>query len=230
MIWQPLLVAVLLVVGQCAVLWSLTCGDVSVATPIMGSKIILVALFSTVIAGVAVPLHLWMAAGLSTVAIAILNRSPTGAHHHLTLTVLGALLAAAAFALFDVLVMLWSPAWGAGRFLPLVMGLGALLSCAFFPLFEGPLRQLPRTSRPVLLAGSVFVALQGLLLITTVAVFGNATAVNVVYSTRGIWSVLLVWWFGRRLGSEEGDRGRQVLGWRLIGAALMTVAVISVFL
>jgi drug/metabolite transporter (DMT)-like permease len=35
-LWQPAVVALLLVVGQCASLWALTRGDVSVATPVLG--------------------------------------------------------------------------------------------------------------------------------------------------------------------------------------------------
>jgi hypothetical protein len=60
-------------------------------------------------------------------------------------------------------------------------------------------------------------------------VFGDATAVNIVYGTRGLWSVLLVWLAGRWLGSDEGSRGATVLGGRLAGAALMTAAVVVVF-
>lgn len=230
MLWQPAFVAVLLVLGQCASLWALTRGDVSVATPVMGAKIILVAFFTTGVAGVRVPLNLWIAAGLSTLAIGIIHLNPKGRHHDLTLTVMGALVAAGAFALFDVLVMAWSPAWGAGRFLPWVMGLALAYSLAFVPFFRAPFRAIPRSSWPFLLGGSVLIGLQGLLLIGTVAVFGDATAVNIVYGTRGLWSVLLVWMVGRRIGAEEGGRGARVLGWRLAGAGLMSVAVVAVFL
>ncbi len=228
-IWQPAAVALLLVAGQCASLWALTRGDVSVATPVLGAKIILVAFFTTVVAGQSVPPQLWGAAILGTLAIGLLNRGPAGRHHDLMLTILGSLLAAVAFALFDVLVMIWSPAWGAGGFLPLMMGLAGLYSLAFIPLFGESQRKVPRTIGWVLLGGAVLVALQGLLLITTIAVFGDATSVNIVYGTRGLWSVLLVWLAGRWLGSEESDRGASVLGGRLAGALLMTAAVVVVF-
>ena len=228
-IWQPAVVAMLLVVGQCASLWALTRGDVSVATPVLGAKIILVAFFTTAVAGQRVPPQLWGAAILSTLAIGLLHRGPAGRHHDLMLTIVGALVAAVAFALFDVLVMTWSPAWGAGRFLPLMMGLAGLYSLAFIPLFRKPLRTVAHPVGWVLLGGAVLVALQGLLLITTIAVFGDATAVNIVYGTRGLWSVLLVWLAGRWLGSDEGSRGATVLGGRLAGAALMTAAVVVVF-
>ena len=227
--WQPAVVAALLVLGQCAALWALTLGDVSVATPVMGAKVILVAVFTTVIAGMEVPLKLWLAAFLSAAAVGVLNRGGRGRHHDLTLTVVGSMVAAVAFALFDVLVMDWSRTWGAGRLLPLSMGLAAVYSVAFVPLFRAPLRSVPRPVRPLLFGGAFFIGLQGVLLITTLGVFGDATAVNIVYGTRGVWSVVLVWVFGRHLGALEGAQGSRVLGWRLAGAGLMSTAVVVVF-
>jgi drug/metabolite transporter (DMT)-like permease len=229
MLWQPATVAALLVVGQCAALWALTRGDVSVATPVMGAKVILVAFFTTVVAGLEVPLQLWLAAVLSAMAIGILNQHPQGRHHDLTLTVLGSVAASVAFALFDVLVMAWSPVWGAGRLLPLSMGLAAVYSLAFIPLFGTPLRHIPRSVWPLLLGGAFFIGLQGLLLITTLGVFGDATAVNVVYGTRGVWSVAVVWLFGRQLGATEVEQGSRTLRRRLVGAGLMSAAVVAVF-
>lgn len=229
-LWQPAVVAALLVLGQCASLWALTRGDVSVATPVMGAKVILVAFFTTVVADMEVPLRLWLAAILSTVALGVINRGPTGRHHDLMLTVIGAMVAAAAFALFDVLVMAWSPAWGAGRLLPLSMGLAAVYSLAFVPLFRVPLKAVPRSAWWLLLSGAFFIGVQGLLLITTLALFGDATAVNIVYGTRGVWSVVLVWVLGRQLGAAEAGHGSKVLGWRLAGAGLMSAAVVAVLI
>lgn len=47
--WQPLLVAVLSLGGQTLTFYSLQRGDVSIATPVLGLKIILVAVFTTLL-------------------------------------------------------------------------------------------------------------------------------------------------------------------------------------
>jgi drug/metabolite transporter (DMT)-like permease len=226
--WQPAVVALLILIGQCLTLVSLMRGDVSVATPVLGAKVVLVAFFTTAIGGQAVPSKLWVAAALSTLAIGLLNWSGGGRHHDLALTVGSAFLAATAFALFDVLVMSWAPAWGAGRFLPIMSGFTACYSVALLPLAREPMRLATPRVWQWLIAGSVMVALQGVVLVTTVAVFGDATAVNIVYSARGIWSVVLVWIAGTWMGAEA-LRSNRVLGGRLVGAALMSVAIISVF-
>ncbi len=229
-LWQPMAVGALLVVGQCASLWALSRGDVSVATPVMGAKVILVAMFTALVADVVVPFRLWVAAGVSTLAIGVLHWGSRGRHHDLGMTVLGSLVAAVAFALFDALVMFWSPVWGAGRLLPLSMGMGAVASVVFVPFFRGSLASVPRVAWGLVFVGGGCIGFQGLLLIGTLGWFGDATAVNIVYSTRGVWSVLMVWLVGRQLGAVEAERGRSVLRWRLAGAALMCGAVVSVFL
>jgi drug/metabolite transporter (DMT)-like permease len=227
-LWQPAIVALLLLIGQCLTFVALTRGDVSVATPVFGVKNVLVAFFTTLLLSQTVPLKLWIAAALSTVAVALLNSTARGRHHDLGLTVLCAILASGSFALFDVLVQKWSPAWGAGRFLPIMNGFAALYSFLLIPLFRAPLRTVEPRVWPWLLGGAMLIALQGVLFISTIAVFSNATAANIVYSVRGVWSVLAVWWFGRWLGSREQDLSRRTMAWRLAGAGLMTAAIIAV--
>lgn len=151
-LWQPALVAVLFVAGQIFTILALSRGDVSVATPVLGAKTIFVAWFTTLLLATRLPWQLWCAAGLSFAAIALLHQAPrassttgaaaTDADHHdrrLGQTLLFSLLAAGAYALFDVLVQKWSPVWGLGRFLPIVLGFSAVMSLGFVPFFQAAL-------------------------------------------------------------------------------------------
>ena len=58
-----------------------------------------------------------------------------------------------------------------------------------------------------------------------IGAFGDATAVNVVYSSRGLWSVLAVWWIGHWFQNDEQHLGPAVLRLRLWGAGLMLAAI-----
>lgn len=223
--WQPAIVAVFFILGQTFTFVSLTRGDVSVATPVLGVKIILVALFTTLLLAGGVGVKLWLAAGLSTAAIALLNFGGGGRHHHVGRTIVSAVLAAASFALFDVLVQKWAPPWGVGRFLPVMLWFVAVLAVVFVPLFNAPLREIPRGAWPWLLGGCGFIALQSVLFVSYLAKFGNATAANVIYSSRGLWSIVAVWLVGHWFHNAEQHLGRRVLWWRLIGAALMLAAI-----
>jgi drug/metabolite transporter (DMT)-like permease len=229
LLWQPAIVALLFVAGSVLNFISLDRGDVSIATPVLGIKIILVAILSTLINREHLPLQLWLAAGLSTTAIALLNRTRATHHHHVTSTILAAGSSAASFALFDVLVQRWAPAWGLGRFPPTMLGLVALFAVTLVPRFPAPLRAIPGSAWPWLLAGSLIMAVQALIFIGTVAWFGHATTANVIYSSRGLWSVALVWIIGHWFHNTEQQLGSGILRWRLVGSAMMLVAIGLVF-
>ena len=239
LLWQPALVAVLFVAGQVFAVLALSLGDVSVATPVLGAKTIFVAWFTTLLLATHLPWQLWGAAGLSFGAIILLNRTPrpdatTAEQDHplhrrrLGQTLLFSLLAAASYALFDVLVQKWSPAWGVGRFLPIMFALSAMMSLAFLPFIREPWREVPRIAWPALAAGSFFMALQSFAFVSGVAMFGDATAMNVVYSARGVWSVVAVWLIGHWFANTEAQHGRSVFRRRLAGAALMTSAIVLI--
>ena len=227
-LWQPVLIAALYVVAQALTMMALSWGDVSVATPVMGMKVIFVALLVTLIVGDRLTADIWAAAGMSAAGIALLNVGGPGrgGRRKLALTVAASLAAAACYATFDVLVRAWAGAWGVGRLLPAIMGVAAVLSLGLWPLFEGPLGATPRAARRALLLGSALVGLQALLLVRTLGLYADTTRINVVYNARGLWSVLAVWLVGHWWGNTERHGGRAVFAWRLGGAALLLAAIV----
>ncbi len=224
--WQPVTLAALLVIGQLTSFFAMARGDVTVATPVFGMKTVIVGMLTVVLLGIPLSARLWTAAILSSTSIVLLTLSPGGSRRRIGASLVGGLTAASFFALFDVLVQKWAPRWGAGRLVPMVAILAALMSVAFVPMFSAPLSRIPRAALKPLLGGSVFVSMQAIMLIMSVAVFGDATSVNIVYATRSMWTVVAVWWIGHWFRSTEQGLGLKVLSWRLAGAGLMTVAVV----
>jgi drug/metabolite transporter (DMT)-like permease len=222
--WQPPLAAVLFFGGQIFTLLALNTGDVSVATPVLGLKILLVALLATVLIGDPISSRLWTAAALSSVAIALLNLSPAHPHSRVGRTILLAGLGAASYACFDVLVQKWSSGWGTGRFLPVAMSCAVLYSLAL------PNRRDARPYTPLLLAGASCFAIQGLMFITSISIWRQATSANVLYSSRGLWSVVAVWAIGHWFENREQHLGARVLVWRFVGAILLMAAIVMVLL
>jgi drug/metabolite transporter (DMT)-like permease len=238
--WHAPFAALLFYAGQILTLLALNTGDVSVATPVLGLKIVLVAVLVTVLIGDPISARLWTAAALSSVAIALLNLSPGHAHRRVGTTIALSALGATSYACFDVLVQKWSPAWGTGSFLPIVMTCAALYS---LPLRRFDVRRLglsdpahaasPGPSGPPympwLLAGAMCFAMQGLTFITSVSIYRHATVANVLYSSRGLWSVVAVWAIGHWFENREQHLGAKVLAWRFIGAILLMAAILMVF-
>ena len=230
-LWQPASIAALFVLAQTLTMLAFNRGDVSVATPVMGTKVLFVAALVTLIVGDPIIADYWLSAAMSAAGIALLSLRGKDDperphHHHLPLTIIASLSAAACYALFDVLVRKWSPAWGVSRLLPAIMGLAALMSLALLPLFEGPLHRYPRGARGPLLLGSLLLGLQALFLVRTLGLHPDTTRINIVYNTRGLWSVAAVWLVGHWWANTERHVGRTTFLYRLAGAALLLIAII----
>lgn len=236
--WQPPAAATLFFSGQVFTLLALNTGDVSVATPVLGLKILLVALLSTVLIGDPIGVRLWTAAGLSSLAIALLNIDRGHAHSRVGRTIFLAALGAASYACFDVLIQKWSADWGTGRILPIAMVTAAVYSVPLRYFSRGLVRSadlqvsegVGRSYTPWLIAGAAAFAVQGMMFITSVSIWRQATSANVLYSSRGLWSVLAVWGVGHWFTNREQHLGARVLVWRFIGAILLMAAIAMVLL
>ena len=223
--WQPAVVAVIFLLGQVTMFLAITRGDVSVAAPVMGVKVIFVALLSSLLRVGEVPLAWWIGAGLSTLGVALLNFGGGGAHRRVGGTVALTALSASLYSLSDVLVQKWAPAWGAGNFFPPMFLLVGVYSFALLAFARGGFRDLRAGAWRWVGLGAGCNALTNGGIALTLGIWGNATAVNIVYSTRGLFSVIIVWWVGHWFTSLEQHAGRGVLLTRLAGALAMLAAV-----
>lgn len=224
--WQPLFVALLYVAGQVLTLTSLSQGEISVAAPVLGLKIVFVPIFLWLLGAGLLPVSTWLACLGATLAVMLLNSTDgAGARGKVLFSIVTATSGAAAFALFDVCVQLWSPAWGRGAFLPVMMGMSTLLSFALFPFFKQPLRAIPRAAWPTLLGAAGLIAVQAVAIVASVAFWERVAVSNVVYSTRGLWSLLAVWLLGRYLGASDSSLTPRVFTLRAAGALLLFASI-----
>jgi len=231
MSWQPALVALLYLTGQTCTVIALTQGDVSVAGPVLALKILAVALIVSLAFDEQLPALVWTSVVMATVGVALLNLGGKPEDRRRAIrTAIFALIAATAFATFDVFLQQWASSWGAVRFLSIMFMMTALASLSFIPAFNGRIRDIPRAAWPWVGAGVGMIGIQSLIFGSTVAIFGHATECNVVYSVRGLWSVAVVAIAGRWLGSQEAQLARSVLFTRFLGATLMLVSIILLVL
>ena len=223
--WQPAASGLLFLVAQVVMFLAITRGDVSVAAPVMGLKVILVALLSSVLLVGDIPLQWWIGAGLSTAAVGLLNLGGGARHRRVGQTILLTSLSAVLYALSDVLIARWAPVWGRGNYFPPLFLAVGLYSFVLLRFAKGPLFAVTKQAWRWVLPGAGFNALTNGGIAFTLGTWGNATAVNIVYSSRGLFSVLLVWLAGHWFSSTEGQVGRAVLVYRMICAAAMVAAI-----
>ena len=229
MLWQPGIIAVLFFLGLTFTFLAVERGDVSIATPVLGVKVVLVAVLVTLITKTQLGLSVWCGAVLAMLGIALIQWTGRADKSRMWFTIAFALLAASSFATFDVLVQSWAPAWGPGRFLPITYAMVGAFSLALAPWVNWAALKDQRVRR-LLFPGSLLVALQAVCIVFTLAAFGDAARVNVVYSMRGIWAVGLAWAAAKLWGGAEAELSRSMLTTRVLGAITLTVAVVIVIL
>ena len=227
--WGALLAGTSLFIGRLCAIRALAHGDLSHATPLLGTKTVFVAILTSLFLDEPITSGLMAGAILTSVAVALLSISPKEKSwwpkRFDRITTGWALLAAFFFALTDITVQKFARSLGIGWFQPLMFATLVLLTpLLFLPEFR-QLRPssllLPPASRMGSLVGSAVIGFQTSLVILVIGLFGHATATNVIYAARGLWAVLLEGAAGG--GTASGDR--RVLALRLTGATLLLAAV-----
>ena len=223
----PPVCSVLFFLGQVGTFRALAGGDVSVATPVLGSKVVLTAVGSALLLPGAVPGRFWLGAALCSAGVGLLGLGDGGKKKGAGRAVGWGLAAAASFSLTDVIVAKVAPHIGLAVFGPLMMAGVAMLSVLVLPMWAwGGLAT--GVGRGWLIWGVGLIGVQALGVLSGIVISGDPIGVNVVYALRGLWSVGLVVWVGRWVGNREAGLPGRVMGMRAVGAGLLFLAVWAV--
>jgi drug/metabolite transporter (DMT)-like permease len=225
-IYKPLIMGIAFFAGTWLTFLGIKRGDVSLVTPIMGTKVVFVAIGVVLLTGKEISPALWIAAVLTPLGIFVTGLTDLKKGKHLFFTVLVTLASAAFFGLCDVLVNWWAGDFGAVSFLAVGTLLVALLSLVMW-LFQGqPTLRMPKSGAGWAWSAALFIGLQAMLIGLSLSFFDDATGINVVYASRALWVIVLVVVFGTFLGNtEHRDNGKGFL-WRVIGTVILTAAII----
>ena len=222
----PVVCGLLFFAGQVMTFRAIAAGDASVSTPVLGTKVLFVALFTVAVAGSPLPTVWWWASLMASTGIALISYVRRGSGGGVLPSVLWALGAAALFGLTDVLVQKGVPSAGYARFAPLMFGVTGILSLLYVPLLRSKsaraTRGGPSSPGMWLLAGSLVLGVQSLALYSSIGLYGNAAFTNILYGSRCLWSVVLVWLAGiilREGGVREVSHG--VMARRCAGAMML---------
>lgn len=227
LLWQPAIIGGLFLAGQLFTFLAVDRGDVSIAAPVLGIKVLIVPAVSPLFVDEEFSARIWFAAAIAVVGIGFVQARDESVQRSRILASVGfALLAACSMTLFDLLIQRWAPAWGAGFFLPIAFGFAAVISLAFVGLADRPSELRDRNSLRPLAIGSALMAVQAIGMTVTLGLFGDATRVNIVYSLRGFWGVLLTWILAGHLAESDTATGHRTMAMRLIGAVLIGVSVV----
>lgn len=230
--WQAALVGLSFVLGQLFTYLAFRYGDVSVATPVFGVKVIIVAAMLAWLAGEQISGRVWLGAIFAAIGVGVIQagaRSAGSAElttRRAVLTIVPALLAGISLSFFDAGLQIWGKRWGASLFLPPMFISTGILSGSFLPWIDRParLREL-QVLRP-LVTGTLLMAIQAISMSWSLSRYGDATRINIVYALRGLWAVLLAWGLARLFGGAEAGYSLRIMLLRLAGACLLTASVL----
>ena len=227
LLWQPAIIGGLFLAGQLLTFLAVAHGDVSIAAPVLGIKVLIVPAASHFFVDEELSAKIWIAAAIAVIGIAFVQtRDATVDRSRIVASVGYALLAACSMTLFDLLIQRWAPSWGAGYFLPIAFACAALFSLAFVPWADRPADLRRLGVLPLLAGGALFMSVQAIGMTVTLGLFGDATRVNIVYSLRGLWGVLLTWLLARHVNTSGSGASHRTMVMRLIGAVLIGISVV----
>jgi len=213
-------------VGQVFTFLALSRGDVSVATPVLGAKVIFVALYSAALGTEKIGPSMWLAVLLTAGATALLGSGgPHTQRDAVVRSILYGLTAAAFYAATDIVQLLWVREWGITHYLPTMFYAVSALSLTLLPVILRDRREVSGASWRWMVGGSAVLGCQAGGVTLSIITIG-ATATNVLYNSRGLWSVMLVWTIGHWFGNAERGHGRAVMLRRFCGSLLLLAAIV----
>jgi drug/metabolite transporter (DMT)-like permease len=228
--WHAAVFGIGFLLGQLFSYFAFRYGDVSVATPVFGVKVIMVAVIAAVSAGDPIAPQVWLGAVLATIGVMLVQSGITLQGHRdrrrAVLTVVLALAGAASLSVFDVGLQVYGRPWGATRYLPVLFGATCGFSACVLPWCDRPRTLHKQRALLPVLAGSLLIATQAVTMSYSLSSFGDATRINIVYALRGLWAVLLAWILARFFGGGEARQSVRVMLSRLLGAVLLTASVV----
>lgn len=224
-------IALTFVAGQVFTYFAFQFGDVSVATPVFGVKVLIVAVVLAFLAGEQTGDHIWIGAVLAAAGVGCIqiggsgDQRQTRSASRTLLTIMLALLAACSLTLFDVGLQVWGQQQGATAFLPPMFICTGALSLLLLPWVDRPADLRGTGAFPPLLVGTILMALQAISMAWSLSRYGDAARINIVYALRGLWAVAFTWLMTRLPGQNQNSLTGRILLLRLMGALLLTSSV-----
>jgi len=233
-VYRPLGMSACFYLAGLATVVAIRYGDVSLVTPVMGTKVVFVALGSVLALGHSLPPSLIFAAVLTTSGIIVLGIPDMKMGQNFGKTLALALTSAGLFGACDLMVQTWAPEFGRLTFIAVTSNGVALISLA--QILESHIRKQkpfvwPAGSHRFWIWMAAFLTgLQAVMVGISLASFNDATGINVVYASRGMWAIAFVGLIGGWFGNFERSSSGKLYIFRVLGTIMITTAIVMAVL
>ncbi len=221
-----LFISFLFFLGQVFNCMAIYKGDVSVVTPIMGIKVVFVGILGSFLLTDEHSATVWLGTILATAAIFLMRGSGKAERKRLLPSIILGLVSALSFAAFDICMQRYGTSLGYAEIVSSIFSMTFVWSLMLIPLFKSPLTFVTKSTWGWLAVGGVLHNINAFILAFVLTTYGQATKVNIVYSSRAFWSILFVWLIGHWFMNEERKQGKKTLILRILGSCLLGAALI----
>lgn len=223
-LWKPLIIGVFFALANYTTFLCAHYGEVSLMTPIMGVKVLLVFAAASVIAGVACSPIMLAAGVMCCVAVFIMGFDKSSlVGGKLLPTVALALATCTFYALCDVLVCFLGKSFDPFAFLGMTSVVLVVSSLPFIPQMCADFRPSNKAFGSGL-AAAAFMAFESMLMFRALAGGLDAGLCNIFYNTRGLMSIALVYFLANKYPELE-KLSRASAQRRVFGSIMILVAV-----
>ncbi len=172
--------------GRIFVVKALEIGALSIVGPLLGLKTLFVAIFAVLLGQVALSAGVWIAVVLACIGMALVQRGPQSKCKLYHRAIFYAIIASLLFASTDILVVEARSSLSVGWLMPtLFLTVGLLV-----PLL-GSIPKTPEDGQLNLKRGSIVMGFQTSVVVLAICLTGQAVLVNIIYASRGLWSVIV---------------------------------------
>lgn len=200
-------------------------GDVSLVTPIMGTKVVFVSILAVFLLTDETSIAVWIGAGLAAAGIFLMRGDSHTERKRLLPSILLGLISAITFGAFDVAMQKYGTGAGYTEITSRTFTFTFFWSLLLIPKWKSSIQKVSRRTWSWLVGGGTLHAGQAMVLAFILTNYGEATRVNIVYSSRAFWSIVLVWIIGHWFSNTERHLGKAVFYRRLAGSSLLFVAI-----
>lgn len=230
LVWQPLLAGAFCALGNIATFLCAQKGELSLMTPIMGVKILIVLLLSHIFLSSALSASFWVSGIVCCVAVFIMGYShKTFESNRLKITIFLALCACSSYAACDICIQKYAPNFTVPQMLALCTIMMPVSIIPYIPKFFKQIRVAGMRCISFGVLAGIFMVFECYLMFLSIVGSVGAALCNILYNTRGIMAVIMVLILGRYFG-ELKELSQASAMRRGLGALMILVAVFIVLM
>ena len=228
LVWQPLSASCFCAIGNIATFVCAERGEVSLMTPIMGIKIMFVILFARILLDTNMPHTITIAGAICCLAVFIMGWSKNSLRtKKLGITLLLSFTACISYAMCDVIMQKYAPNFSRNAMLSLTSVAMPLSIIPFLPRFFKDVSHSSKATLAISGMSAGLMIMEMYLMFLSIVGDVGAALCNILYNTRGIMSVVLMFVVGKFVVDMKELSKASALQ-RIVGATMILIAVIIV--